>query len=83
MWLSGAGLWERKRRRKLRRPRSEHFGELVQMDWAVPMAMIDDATCRIFARFFENESALRRIDRWRLLDLFGYVSFVSDLQASD
>jgi transposase len=70
-WLSAAGLWQRQRRRKLhrrRRPRREHYGELLQMDgshhdWfsgrrgtAVLMVMIDDATGRIFARFFENES---------------------------
>lgn len=73
VWLSAAGLWQRQRRRKLhrrRRPRREHFGELVQMDgshhdWfegrrgtAVLMVMIDDATGRIFAMFFENESWL-------------------------
>jgi len=71
VWLSGAGLWERQRRRKLhrrRRPRREHCGELVQLDgshhdWfagrrgtAVLMVLIDDATGRVFARFFENES---------------------------
>lgn len=71
VWLSAAGLWERQRRRKLhrrRRPRREHAGELVQLDgshhdWfsgrrgtAVLMVLIDDATGRIFARFFENES---------------------------
>ncbi|HVA49272.1 MAG TPA: ISNCY family transposase [Pirellulales bacterium] len=70
-WLSAAGLWQRQRRRKLhrrRRPRREHYGELLQMDgshhdWfegrrgtAVLMVMIDDATGRIFAWFFENES---------------------------
>ena len=70
-WLSRAGLWQRQRRRKLhrrRRPRREHFGELVQLDgshhdWfegrcgkAVLMVMIDDATGRVFARFFEQES---------------------------
>jgi hypothetical protein len=71
VWLSAAGLWQPQRRRKLhrrRRPRREHCGELVQLDgshhdWfegrrgaAVLMVMIDDATGRIFARFFENES---------------------------
>jgi hypothetical protein len=70
-WLSSAGLWSRQRRRKAhrrRRPRKEHVGELVQMDgsvhdWfegrrgqAVLMVMIDDATGRIFARFFERET---------------------------
>lgn len=73
VWLCAAGLWQRQRRRKLhrrRRARREHFGELVQMDgshhdwfegrraWAVLMVMIDDATGRIYARFFENESWL-------------------------
>jgi molybdenum-dependent DNA-binding transcriptional regulator ModE len=70
-WLQGAGLWERRRKRKphrRRRARKEHYGELVQMDgsyhdwfegrrgWAVLMVMIDDATGRVSARFFENES---------------------------
>ena len=69
-WLLGASLWERKRTRKphrRRRARREHYGELVQMDgsyhdwfegrrgWAMSMVMIDDATGRVFARFFENE----------------------------
>lgn len=73
VWLSAAGLWQRQRRRKLhrrRRARREHLGELVQMDgshhdwfegrraWAVLMVMIDDATGRVYARFFENESWL-------------------------
>jgi len=71
-WLIGAGLWERRRRggpahRKWRERRA-HFGELVQMDgshhdwfegrrgWAVLMVMIDDATSRTYARFFEQET---------------------------
>lgn len=70
-WLLSAGLWSRKRQRKAHRrhrPRKEQFGELVQMDgsihdWfegrrgdAVLMVIIDDATGRIFARFFERET---------------------------
>lgn len=70
-WLTQAGLWQRKRERKQhrrRRERKEFFGELVQMDgshhdwfegrrsWAVLMVMIDDATGRIFAWFFEEET---------------------------
>jgi transposase len=70
-WLLSAGLWSRRRRRKLHRrprPRKEQFGELVQMDgsihdWfegrrgeAVLMVMIDDATGFVFARFFEQET---------------------------
>ena len=70
-WLAAEGLWSRQRQRKQhrrRRARKEHFGELVQMDgshhdwfegrrgWAVLMVMIDDATGRVTARFYENES---------------------------
>ena len=70
-WLTAAGLWQRRRKRKVhrrRRPRREQLGELVQMDgshhdwfegrraWAVLMVMVDDATGRVTARFFENES---------------------------
>lgn len=70
-WLTLGGLWQRQRRRKVhrrRRDRREQYGELVQMDgshhdwfegrrgWAVLMVMIDDATGRVTARFFENES---------------------------
>jgi len=70
-WLLSAGLWSRRRQRKAhrrRRPRKEQFGELVQMDgsihdWfegrrgdAVLMVIIDDATGRIFACFFERET---------------------------
>ena len=70
-WLLSAGLWSRQRRSKLhrrRRERKEQFGELVQMDgshhdwfegrraWAVLRVMIDDATSRVNARFFEEET---------------------------
>jgi len=70
-WLVTAGLWSRRRRAKQhrrRRERKDHVGELVQMDgshhdwfegrrgWAVLMVMIDDATGRICARFFEEET---------------------------
>jgi transposase len=70
-WLLQAGLLERRRKRRRhrrRRTRREHLGELVQMDgsfhdwfegrrgWAVLMVMIDDATGRVTARFYENES---------------------------
>ncbi len=70
-WLTSAELWKQQRRRKQhrrRRPRREHYGELVQLDgshhdWfegrrglAVLMVMIDDATGRVYAQFFENES---------------------------
>ena len=70
-WLLAEGLWTRTRRTKVhrrRRARKECVGELVQMDgshhdWfegrrreAVLMVMIDDASGRIYARFFEEET---------------------------
>jgi len=70
-WLQQAGLWSRQRQRKQhrsRRARRARYGELVQMDgshhdWfegrrreAVLMVMIDDATGRVFARFYEEET---------------------------
>lgn len=80
-WLIDAGLWERRRKRRVHRRRRErraHVGELVQLDgshhdwfegrrqvalkevayagWAVLMVLIDDATGRVYARFYENES---------------------------
>ena len=72
-WLLAAGLWQRRRRQpphRRRRPRKEYCGELVQMDgswhdwfegrrpWATLMVMIDDATSRIYARFFEQETTV-------------------------
>jgi transposase len=70
-WLKSAGLWEKRRKRSAHRAwraRREHVGELVQMDgshhdwfegrrpWAVLMVMIDDASNRTYARFFESET---------------------------
>lgn len=70
-WLKSAGLWENRRKRSTHRAwraRREHVGELVQMDgshhdwfegrrpWAVLMVMIDDASNRTYARFFESET---------------------------
>ena len=70
-WLSQASLLDRRRKRqphRSRRPRREQLGDLVQMDgshhdwfegrrgWAVLMVMIDDATGRVTARFYKNES---------------------------
>lgn len=69
-WLIEAGLWIPQRRRvrhRQWRERKPCFGELVQLDtsihdWlegrgeaAVLIAMIDDATSRLFARFFASD----------------------------
>ena len=70
-WLIGAGLWQLRRRGAVHRKwreRKAHFGEMVQMDgslhdWfegrrgtASLMVMIDDATNRTYAQFFEEET---------------------------
>lgn len=79
-WLLEAGLWTKKRRRQKHRQwreRRGQRGELIQMDgshhdwfekrrgWAVLMVMIDDATNRTLARFYEAE------DTKAAMDLFG------------
>ena len=76
-WLLDKQLWSVKRRRQKHRQWRERkacFGELVQMDgshhdWfegrrakAVLMVMIDDATNRTYARFFEEETTRAAYD---------------------
>ena len=76
-WLIDAGLWERHRRRshhRQRRERRPQIGELIQMDgsehdWfegrggrAVLMVMIDDASNRTYARFYEGETTMAAMD---------------------
>jgi len=76
-WLRTEGLFEPRRKRskhRLRRPRRSCFGELVQMDgswhdwlegrgpWCCLMVMVDDATGRALARFYEKETLLAAFD---------------------
>jgi len=81
-WLLAEGLWQPQRRRdqhRSRRPRRSCFGELVQMDtsihdWTegrgedmVLIHMIDDATSRLLARFYDADTVLNHMDllgRW-------------------
>jgi len=81
-WLLDEGLWQRQRRRdahRCRRPRRSCFGELVQMDasihdWLegrgddlVLVSMIDDATSRVMARFYQAgtvETHMDLLGRW-------------------
>jgi Helix-turn-helix domain len=81
-WLLAEDLWQPKRRRdphRSRRPRRACFGELVQMDtsihdWTegrgeemVLLHMIDDATSRLLARFYDADTVLNHMDlllRW-------------------
>lgn len=80
-WLQEAGLWTRQRVRKQhrkRRSRRESIGELIQMDgshhdWfegrrecAVLMVIVDDASGRIMARFFEEETLLAAFEMMKL-----------------
>ena len=76
-WLLAQGSWSLQRRRQKHRQWRERkacFGELVQMDgshhdWfegrrgrAVLMVMVDDATNRTHARFFEQETTRAAFD---------------------
>ena len=77
LWLVKAGLWSQKRssqRHHFWRQRKASFGEMIQMDgshhdWLegrapklVLMALIDDATNRIYARFYDYEGTLPAMD---------------------
>jgi len=82
-WLLEEGLWQRRRKRRKHRQWRERkacCGEMVQMDgshhdwlegrgrWLVLIAYIDDATNRVFARFYDDEGTLSAMDSVR-----GYV----------
>ena len=71
LWLIAEGLWKVKKQKELKkrewRARKDHFGEMVQMDgshhdWLegrgpelVLMGYIEDATGRVYAKFYEYE----------------------------
>ncbi len=86
-WLIQAGMWKarstRPRHRKWRE-RKPHFGEMVQVDgslhdWfegrrgtASLIVMIDDATNRMYARFFEEETTEAVMTTfWRYVKRYG------------
>ena len=84
LWLAVEGLWQVDKRRKPKarswRARKDKFGAMVQMDgshhdWLeergpklVLMGYIDDATGKIYGRFFEYEGTLPAMD-----GLKGYI----------
>lgn len=87
-WMMGAKLWrpqpEQARQVHLWRPRRSRFGELVQWDtsehdWLEGrgeklylIAMIDDATSRLFARFVRHDSVEENMKLlWSYLEKFG------------
>jgi hypothetical protein len=81
-WMIEAGLWEaraRRRKHRRRRPRRARYGELVLMDssqhaWLedrsvesmVLIAMIDDATNDLHARFFPRDTGVA--NQWVIMD---------------
>lgn len=95
-WMRRAGLWRGKKQRLKRihtwRPRRSRFGELVQWDtsehgWLEGrgeklylIAMIDDATSRLFARFVRHDSTEENMKLLRsYLEKFGRpVAFYTD-----
>lgn len=79
-WLIEAGQWQRDRRPRTHRQwreRKWHCGQMVQMDgshhdWfegrrpkCVLMGYIDDATSRIFCRFYEYEGTIPAMDSFK------------------
>lgn len=74
----------KKRPHRQWRPRKAHRGEMVQMDgsyhdwfegrgpWCVLMGYVDDATGRVYARFYEYEGTLPAMDGFkRYVKLYG------------
>jgi len=83
LWLIESGEWKKRRKRRGHRrwrERKHHFGEMVQMDgslhdwfegrgaWCVLMGYIDDATGKVFGRFYEYEGTIPAMDSFK-----GYV----------
>jgi len=95
-WMMRAKLWRGKRARVREvhtwRPRRSRFGELVQWDtsehdWLEGrgerlylIAMIDDATSRLFARFVRSDSTEENMKLlWEYLEKFGRpLTFYTD-----
>ena len=76
-WLSEAGLWHPEKRKishRRWRERRPCFGEMIQIDtsehdWLEGrgekiylISMIDDATSRLFARFYRSDSTVNNMD---------------------
>lgn len=98
LWMIEAGLWtpkERKNRHRKRRERRAAFGELVLMDTSIHpwledrseeeivlIALIDDATSRIFCHFFPRDTgAANRQLLVDYLETFGRMGAVYADQA--
>jgi transposase len=79
-WLAEDGLWQKHRRRKAHRQwreRKDRYGEMLQMDgshhdWfegrgprCVLMGCIDDATGRVYGRFYGYEGTIPAMDSFK------------------
>ncbi len=79
-WLIEEGQWQKQRKGRVHRQwreRKHHFGEMVQMDgshhnWfegrgpeCVLMGYIDDATNKVFARFYGYEGTIPAMDGFK------------------
>lgn len=79
-WLIESGDWEKvrkSRRHRQWRPRKDYFGEMIQIDgshhdWfegrgpkCVLMGYIDDATGKVYARFYEYEGTMPAMDSFK------------------
>jgi len=80
IWLIEAGLWKKKRKGKQHRQwrqRKDRYGEMIQVDgshhdWfegrgpaCVFMGYIDDATGKVYGRFYEYEGTIPAMDSFR------------------
>jgi transposase len=80
IWLVETGDWRKTRRRRGHRQwreRRQHEGEMVQMDgshhdwfegrgpWCVLMGFIDDATGRVFGRFYDYEGTIPAMESFK------------------
>jgi len=80
LWLIGAELWKKKRKGRQHRqwrPRKDRYGQMIQVDgshhdWfegrgpaCVFMGYIDDATGKVYGRFYEYEGTIPAMDSFR------------------
>lgn len=80
LWLVETGDWKKRRKRRGHRrwrERKHHYGEMVQMDgshhdWfegratgCVLMGYIDDATGKVFGRFYDYEGTIPAMDSFK------------------
>jgi len=79
-WLKGSGQWKKRRKGRQHRqwrPRKDRYGEMIQADgshhdWfegrgpeCVLMGYIDDATGKVYGRFYEYEGTIPAMDSFR------------------